>query len=54
MYIVTEYGVADLYMKSVPDRVKAMISVAHPDFREQLEQEAFDVGLLHKKYFAVA
>jgi len=53
MYIVTEYGVADLFMKSVPWRVKAMISVAHPDFREQLEREAFESGLLHKNYFAV-
>jgi 4-hydroxybutyrate CoA-transferase len=46
MYIVTEYGVADLYMKSVPDRVKAMISIAHPDFREELEKQAYDAGLL--------
>ena len=30
-----------------------MISVAHPDFREQLEREAFESGLLHKNYFAV-
>jgi len=46
MYIVTEYGVADLYMKSVPDRVKAMIAIAHPDFREQLEKQATEAGLL--------
>ncbi len=46
MYIVTEYGVADLYMRSIPDRVKAMISIAHPDFREDLERQAFEAGLL--------
>jgi acyl-CoA hydrolase len=46
MYIVTEFGVADLYMRSVPDRVKAMISIAHPDFREDLEKQAYEVGLL--------
>ncbi|HWR68870.1 MAG TPA: acetyl-CoA hydrolase/transferase C-terminal domain-containing protein [Desulfomonilia bacterium] len=46
MYIVTEYGIADVYMKSIPDRVKAMISVAHPDFREELEKQAFEAGLL--------
>jgi 4-hydroxybutyrate CoA-transferase len=46
MYIVTEFGVADLYMRSVPDRVKAMISIAHPDFREELEKQAYDAGLL--------
>ena len=46
MYIVTEHGVADLYMRSVPDRVKAMISIAHPDFREELEKQAYDAKLL--------
>lgn len=46
MYIVTEYGVADVFMKSIPDRVKALISVAHPDFREELEKQAFEAGLL--------
>ena len=46
MYIVTEYGVADVYMKSLPDRVKAMISIAHPDFREGLEKQAYEAGLL--------
>ncbi len=28
MYVVTEYGIADLYLKSIPDRVNAMISIA--------------------------
>jgi 4-hydroxybutyrate CoA-transferase len=46
MYIVTEYGVADVYMKSIPDRVKALISIAHPDFREELEKQAYEAGLL--------
>ncbi|HOO37539.1 MAG TPA: acetyl-CoA hydrolase/transferase C-terminal domain-containing protein [Deltaproteobacteria bacterium] len=38
--IVTEYGIADLRGKSVPERAKALISIAHPDFREDLEREA--------------
>ena len=46
MYIVTEYGKADLRNKPIRDRVKAMISIAHPDFREQLTQEAKEAGLL--------
>jgi 4-hydroxybutyrate CoA-transferase len=46
MYIVTEYGVADVFMKSIPDRVKALIAIAHPDFREELEKQAFEAGLL--------
>jgi acyl-CoA hydrolase len=33
-------------MKSIPDRVRALISVAHPDFREDLEKQAYEAGLL--------
>jgi acetyl-CoA hydrolase len=39
-YIVTEYGVADLYGKSIRQRAMALISIAHPDFRPDLEKEA--------------
>ncbi len=41
-YVVTEYGVAYLYGKSIQDRVMSLIGIAHPDFREQLFQEAID------------
>ncbi|MCB9452275.1 MAG: acetyl-CoA hydrolase/transferase family protein [Anaerolineaceae bacterium] len=34
--IVTEYGVADLYGRSISERVHALVSIAHPDFREEL------------------
>lgn len=46
MYIATEYGIADLRNKSIPDRVHAMISIAHPDFREKLAQQAIKAGLI--------
>ncbi|RJP69417.1 MAG: acetyl-CoA hydrolase/transferase family protein [Ignavibacteriales bacterium] len=36
-YIVTEYGVAHLYGKSIRERAKALINIAHPSFRESLE-----------------
>jgi len=36
-YIVTEYGIAHLYGKSIRERAKALINVAHPSFRESLE-----------------
>jgi acyl-CoA hydrolase/GNAT superfamily N-acetyltransferase len=39
-YVVTEYGVAYLYGKSIQERVMALISIAHPDFREQLFRDA--------------
>lgn len=46
MYIVTEYGIADLRNKSIPDRVHAMIRIAHPDFREELTRQAVQAGLI--------
>jgi acyl-CoA hydrolase/RimJ/RimL family protein N-acetyltransferase len=41
-YVVTEYGVAYLHGKSVQERALALISIAHPEFREQLLKEAID------------
>ncbi|MDD5361945.1 MAG: acetyl-CoA hydrolase/transferase C-terminal domain-containing protein [Ignavibacteria bacterium] len=40
MTIITEYGIADLYGKTLRERVKLLIDVAHPKFREELEQKA--------------
>lgn len=39
-YVVTEYGVADLYGKSIRQRVEALIGIAHPDFRADLRRQA--------------
>lgn len=41
-YVVTEYGVADLYGKSLRERARALINIAHPNHREQLERDAFE------------
>ena len=41
-FVVTEYGVAYLYGKSIQERVMALISIAHPKFREQLCREAVE------------
>jgi acyl-CoA hydrolase len=35
-YVVTEYGVVNLHGKSLKERAKALISIAHPDHREEL------------------
>jgi 4-hydroxybutyrate CoA-transferase len=43
-YLVTEYGVADLYGKSVRQRVGELIKVAHPDFRSDLEKQAKELN----------
>ena len=40
-YIATEYGVVNLYGKNLKQRAKELISIAHPDHREQLERESF-------------
>lgn len=38
-YVVTEYGVASLFGKSLNERAKELISIAHPNFREDLRSE---------------
>ena len=41
-WIVTEYGAVDLYGKSLQERARLLISIAHPDDREMLEQSAYN------------
>ena len=41
-YIVTEYGIASLYGKNMRQRAKALIDIAHPNHRENLELAAFE------------
>uniref|UniRef100_A0A8D9FGN7 4-hydroxybutyrate coenzyme A transferase n=1 Tax=Cacopsylla melanoneura TaxID=428564 RepID=A0A8D9FGN7_9HEMI len=42
-YIVTEYGIADLFAKTTRQRAHLLIQLAHPRHREALEREAFDI-----------
>lgn len=51
MYVATEYGMVCLKGKSVAERATAMISIAHPDFREELEREAHGKGLIPRGYY---
>ena len=41
-YVITEYGVAELRGRSLTERARDLIKIAHPDFREQLAREAWD------------
>lgn len=41
-WIVTEYGAVDLYGKSLQERAKLLIGIAHPDDREELDRQAFE------------
>jgi len=45
-YIVTEYGVADLYAKTIRQRAQQLIHIAHPDFRPDLEKQANELHYL--------
>jgi 4-hydroxybutyrate CoA-transferase len=45
-YIVTEFGIADLFGKDIQERVNAMISIADPGFKDQLRNEAIEAGLI--------
>ena len=51
MYVVTEYGMVNLKGKSVPERARALISIAHPDFREELERQAREYRLISRAVF---
>lgn len=42
-YVVTEYGTARLYGKNIAQRAKALVAIAHPQHREQLEREAYSL-----------
>jgi GNAT superfamily N-acetyltransferase len=45
-YVVTEYGAVNLFGKSIQERAMALISIAHPDFRDELFHQAKQQGLL--------
>jgi acyl-CoA hydrolase len=53
MYVVTEYGITNLKGKSVAERARALIALAHPDFREGLERQAYEKGLIPKNLMPV-
>ena len=44
-YVVTEFGLVNLRGKSTWQRVQLLISIAHPDFRDELYHEAKNLGL---------
>jgi acyl-CoA hydrolase len=46
MFVVTEYGLVNLKGKSVAERAKGLIGIAHPDFRAGLERQAYEHRLI--------
>lgn len=51
MYVVTEYGMVNLKGRSIAERARALISIAHPDFREELERDAWEHRLIPRGFF---
>jgi acyl-CoA hydrolase len=45
-YVATEYGIADLQNQSIDARARALIAIAHPDYRDDLTYEAKKAGIL--------
>ena len=42
-YVVTEYGIADLYGRNIAQRAKSLIAIAHPDHRQSLERASYEL-----------
>jgi acyl-CoA hydrolase/GNAT superfamily N-acetyltransferase len=47
-YIITEYGIADLFGKNIRERVLALAEIAHPDFRNEIIKEAKNRKYIHQ------
>ncbi len=53
-YVVTEFGVAYLHGKTIRERVRALINIAHPRFRDELEAKARELNWLPTMYTGVS
>ena len=42
-YVITEYGIANLYGKTIKERVKSLVNIAHPDHRETIDKQYFEL-----------
>ncbi len=53
-FVVTEYGSVNLKGKSLSERAEALIKLAHPKFRDELQQQAIDLGLQQRVFIPAA
>jgi acyl-CoA hydrolase len=51
MFVATEFGMVNLKGKTVPERAKALISIAHPKFQEDLERQAYEHRIIPHGFF---
>jgi acyl-CoA hydrolase len=42
-YVITEYGIANLYGKTIKERVKALVNIAYPNHRETIDRQYFEL-----------
>lgn len=47
-WVVTEHGARNLHGRTIRDRARALIDIAHPDFRAELEERAGQLGFLRR------
>lgn len=48
MFVVSEWGIADVFLKTYVDRIKALIKIAHPDFRPWLKEQILTTPLIEE------
>ena len=48
MFVVSEWGLADIYCKTYVDRIKALIKIAHPDYRLWLKEKILTTPLIEE------
>lgn len=53
-FVVTEYGIAYLYGKTIRERAQALINISHPNFREDLEAKARELNYIPASYAGVS
>jgi acyl-CoA hydrolase len=41
--VITEYGIANLYGKTIKERVNALVNIAHPNHREVIDKQYFEL-----------
>jgi len=51
MYIVTEYGIADVFLRTLKERILAILKIAHPDFRQHLKEQILTTSLINEDDF---
>lgn len=52
LYIVSEYGAADVYLRTNKDCIRALLKIAHPDYQATLKEQIISTGMISEEEFA--